>query len=107
MSDRLDIYIHLVDFGESAHQKLDLILTRLGALERQETRMSAELDALTAQAKNNADVEASALIVINGISARITAAGTDPAALNTLTAELKTSADALAAAVVANTPAAP
>jgi len=67
----------------------------------------AALDDLTAQVTENESVEASALVLINGIAARITAAGTDPVKLNALTASLKVSADALSAAVVANTPAAP
>lgn len=68
--------------------------------------MSAELDALTAQVKANSDLLDSATTLINGIAARITAAGTDPAALKALTDELKAKDDALAAAVTANTPAA-
>jgi type IV pilus biogenesis protein CpaD/CtpE len=83
--------------------KLDRILARFTILEN---FMSAEFDALTAQVQANADAENSALILINGIAARITAAGVDPAKLSALTAELKASGDALSAAVVANTPAA-
>lgn len=78
---------------------LGLILERIQA-------MSAELDALTAQVKANSDLLDSATTLINGIAARITAAGTDPAALKALTDELKAKDDALAAAVTANTPAA-
>ena len=69
----------------------------------QEIHMSKELDDLTAQVKANSEVEASALTLINGIAARITAAGTDPAALKALTDELKAKDDELAAAVTANT----
>lgn len=68
--------------------------------------MSAEMDALTAQVKANNDLLDSATTLINGIAARITAAGTDPTALKALTDELKAKDDALAAAVTANTPAA-
>lgn len=68
--------------------------------------MSAELDALTTEVKKNTDTEESAVVLINGIAARIAAAGTDPVALSALTTSLGTSADSLAAAVVANTPAA-
>lgn len=69
--------------------------------------MSAELDALTAQVHSNTSVVQSAVTLINGISARITAAGTDPAALAALTTELDSQDQALAAAVAANTPATP
>jgi hypothetical protein len=67
--------------------------------------MSQELDNLTAQVKANNDLLDSAITLINGIAARITAAGTDPAALAALTSELKAKDDELAAAVLANTPA--
>lgn len=66
--------------------------------------MSIELDNLTAQVKVNNDLLDSANTLINGIAARITAAGTDPQALNALTAELKSKDDVLSAAVAANTP---
>jgi hypothetical protein len=67
-------------------------------------RMSIELDNLTAQVKANSDLLDSATALINGIAARITAAGTDPAALAALTTELKAKDTVLAAAVLANTP---
>lgn len=66
----------------------------------------AALDDLTAQVAANRTVIDSALALINGIAARITAAGTDPAKLSALTSDLKSEDDALAAAVTANTPAA-
>lgn len=69
--------------------------------------MSAELDTLTVQVHANTSVVQSAITLINGISARIQAAGTDPAALAALTTELESQDQALAAAVAANTPAAP
>ena len=72
-----------------------------------------ELTQLAAQVKSNTDAEASALAVINGIQAKITAAvaaataaGATPAQLQAITdlqTALKTSADPLAAAVAANT----
>lgn len=77
--------------------KLDLILKELQI-------MSTELDTLTSQVQANTDLLDSAIVLINGIAARITAAGTDPAKLSALTAELKSKDDALAAAVLANTP---
>lgn len=64
----------------------------------------AELEDLTAQVAANKTVVDSALVLINGIAARIAAAGTDPAKLAALTADLKSEDDALAAAVAANTP---
>jgi len=84
---------------------LDHLLAKLNQILHQESTMSVELDALTTQVKANTDAEESALVLINGIAARIAAAGTDPAALSALTSSLKTDADKLAAAVLANTPA--
>lgn len=75
------------------------------------------LDALAAQVKANTDAEDSAVVLINGIAARIQSAvdaaiagGATAAELAPVQAEvtaMKTSADALAAAVVANTPTPP
>lgn len=67
-------------------------------------KIMAALDDLTAQVAANKTVIDSALTLIAGIAARITAAGTDPAALAALTADLKSEDDALAAAVAVNTP---
>lgn len=105
MNMRIDLYIHL-DSAEGATAKLDQILAQLGVMAQQERTLMKEVDDLTAQVKANEDAEQSAIILINGIAARIAAAGTDPAALKALTDSLKSSGDALAAAVVANTPAA-
>lgn len=66
--------------------------------------MSVQLDALTAQVTTNNNLLASATQMINGIAAQITAAGTDPVALQNLTDSLQTSDATLAAAVLANTP---
>lgn len=66
--------------------------------------MSKELDDLTAEVAQETTVENSAITLINGLAAQITAAGTDPAKLAALTASIKSSSDALAAAVTANTP---
>ena len=61
--------------------------------------MSAEMDALKAQVAANTTIVKSAIVLINGIAARIAAAGTDPVALAALTTELKAQDAALAAAV--------
>jgi hypothetical protein len=74
---------------------------------RMETQMSKELDDLTAEVAADTAVESSAVTLINGLAAQITAAGTDPAKLSALTSSLTTSSTALAAAVAQNTPVAP
>ena len=73
---------------------------------KKEVQMSQELDTLTVQVKANADVEASAIILLNGLSAQIAAAKTDPVALQKLSDDLKASAGSLSEAITANTPAA-
>lgn len=108
----LHIYIHTVpDASEGA--KLDKITNMLSALvqglgriEQQEIIVMADLKSLSAQVKANTDVEASAVVLIQGIAAQLEAAKNDPVALQALSDSLKSSADALAAAVTANTPAA-
>jgi cell division septum initiation protein DivIVA len=86
--------------------KLDVVISMLNDVLKKEIQMSAQLDTLTTQVKANTDAEASAVVLLQGLSAQIAAIKTDPVALQTLSDELKASADALAAAVVANTPAA-
>lgn len=49
----------------------------------------------------------SAVTLLQGLSAALTAAGTDPAALDALKADIDAKTAVLAAAVVANTPGAP
>lgn len=83
----------------------DLNQSGLLILQRERIIMK-ELDDLTTQVTANTDAEKSAITLINGIAARIAAAGVDPVKLTALSTSLKSSADALAAAVVANTPAA-
>lgn len=101
----IHVYIHNDETG-SLDQKLNKIIQALQRLGAQEQIVMQELDDLTAQVKATDDAEQSALVLINGIAARLAAAGTDPAKLAALTSDLKSNSDALAAAVVANTPAA-
>lgn len=68
--------------------------------------MSKELDDLTAEVTETSGFIDSAVTLIEGIAARIEAAGIDRQKLTALTTELNAKSDALAAAVAANTPAA-
>lgn len=65
--------------------------------------MANEFQALQDQVNATATVEASAVTLIEGIAARIAAAGGDPVATQALSDSLKASSDSLAAAVAANT----
>jgi hypothetical protein len=66
--------------------------------------MASILDTLTSQVTANNNLLASAVQLIDGLAAQITAAGTDPAKLQALSDSLKTQDQALAAAILANTP---
>lgn len=98
MKLEIAVVIHVVD--EPASSKLDCILQLLHNLEK---KTMNKLDALEKQVNANADVEQSALILIQGLAQRISDAGADETKLSALTSELKASADNLAAAVAANT----
>jgi hypothetical protein len=100
----------------AASPQLDQILQRLTTLSTQEQTMAddlkAKIDDLTTKVQAEATVEASAVTLLNGLSAEIAAlknTTTDPATLAAIDA-LATSVSAqtsdLAAAVTANTPAA-
>jgi hypothetical protein len=67
--------------------------------------MSAEFDALKAQATANVDAESAAATLLTSLSARLLG-NPSPAEVAAIGTELKSSADALAAAIVANTPSA-
>lgn len=104
--------------SDEVHAKLDRILreltsvnARLDAIEgllliEGKLIMSA-LDDLTAQVAAVTSVEQSAVTLIEGLAAKLAAAGTDPAKLTALQDSLKASSAALSAAILANTPAAP
>jgi hypothetical protein len=85
---------------------LDRIEQTLQQILLKENAMSQELDALITEVARNTTVEKSALAAIQGLSAKLTAAGNDPVKLAQLRADLAANDDELAAAVTANTPAA-
>src|ERR1700704_913356 len=92
-----DIHIHLhIQPDHEVLARLGAVLSRLDLMEN---NIMPALDDLTAQVAANKTITQSALTLINGIADRITAAGTDPAALAALTTSLKNDDDALAAAV--------
>lgn len=67
----------------------------------------ALLDNLQTEVEETTSVVQSAVTLIEGLSAQIKAAGTDPVKLKALTAQLDKDNGVLAAAVVANTPSDP
>lgn len=86
-------------------RQLEIINIKLDQNKRRDLIMSKELDDLTTEVSENSAVIDSAVLLIEGIAARVTAAGVDPAKLQALTNELNAKSEALAAAVQANTPA--
>jgi hypothetical protein len=95
-----------VNLSSADRALLSAISTKLDSIIKGDAKMATALDTLTAQVKANTDVEQSAIVLINGISAALAAAKTDPVAIQALADSLKTSSDSLAADIVANTPAA-
>lgn len=64
----------------------------------------ALLDELEQNVSRNTAVEQSAILLLQGLKAKLDAAGTDPVKIKALSDSLGASTDALAAAVAANTP---
>jgi ABC-type transporter Mla subunit MlaD len=92
--------------AERLNSNLQRAIGLLEQLIKQGASQMANLTALTASVAQNTTVIGSAMTLIQGFSAQLAAAGTDPAALAALQSQLDTSDTALAAAVAANTPAA-
>lgn len=99
---RFDVHVH-----QDGEAKLDRIINLLQAVLFKEARMSAELDALSAQVAATNTVEQSAITLLEGIAAQLAAIKDDPAKIEALATSLKAQSDSLAAAVAANTPAGP
>lgn len=100
MAKLAPIHVHIhVDTGET--------LAVVRDIQQKVNTMATDLSALTAKVEENAAVDQSAIVLLQGLKAALDAAGTDPAALAALSASLGGSSAALAAAVAANTPAAP
>jgi hypothetical protein len=100
----------------AASPQLDQILQRLTTLSTQEQTMAddlkAKIDDLTTKVQAESTVTASAITLLNGLSAEIAAlknSTTDPAtlaAIDALASSVSSQTSDLAAAVTANTPAA-
>ncbi len=107
MTLNVSVDVHVYWHGSLVEQqKLDQILDAVKTLIEQEKIIMADLTTLTAQVQQNTDVEASAIVLLNGLSAQIASIKNDPVALQALADQLKTSSDSLASAITANTPAA-
>jgi hypothetical protein len=103
---RIDLYIHNAD-GPANEQKLDRILSLLTTILQKENTIMALIDDLQADVTAEDTVIDSAVTLLNGLSAALAAAGTDPAKLAALRTDIQNKTQGLAQAVAANTPAAP
>ena len=99
----LNVFLHP---GADSHIE-DQLNRILNAIHILEIKLATELDELTLKVTETSTVIASAIVLIQGLKAKLDAAGTNPAALKALSDSLAASDVALAAAIVANTPAAP
>src|SRR6266850_1099515 len=99
--------IPTLDQLQSIDRKLDQVLALSQRMYRQEVVVTQELVDLTAQVESNRSLTGSAITLLNGLSAKLTAIADDPAAIRALAADLKTQDQALADALAANTPAEP
>lgn len=95
-NDRDRQLLHLI----AAALNIDIQIGLAGL--QKENQIMATLADLTAQAEKTEGTIDSAVVVINGIAARIAAAGTDPVALQAVVDGLKGRADALAFAIDAD-----
>ncbi len=78
----------------------------LRAISTQETQLMATVDDIATDVAAEDTVIGGAVTLLQGLSAALAAAGTDPAKLATLATDITTETATLAAAVAANTPAA-
>jgi len=105
---RVDVYHHFMEpdmTGIMARldQMQEVLMSQLSS---QGIKMTADFDALQAEVAKNSEVDQSAIVLLQGLSAQIMALKDDPVALAAMAANLAASSQALADAVVANTPAA-
>ena len=96
----LNVFLHP---GASPHIE-DQINRILDAINQMGIKMAGELDELTLKVAETKTVTESAIVLLQGLKAKLDAAGTNPVALKALSDSLATSDAALAAAVSANTP---
>ena len=99
-------------FNQLVLMKMDEIISVAKDIREELRHMSAELEAVALEVEETKGVEESAVVLLQGLSARLdqlaadlAAAGIDNSRVLELSAELDASSDALAAAVAAFPPA--
>src|SRR6266702_2808609 len=101
---RVDVYVHT-----DSDAKLDKLIQMVTVLTEKEVQIMANLDDIEAAVAAEATVEQGVIMLLNQLSADLTAAiaGGDPAKLPAILTNIQANTAALSAAVVANTPATP
>jgi hypothetical protein len=97
---------NLNSLSEWLDSELRKINKKLDVLIIQERKEMATLDDLTAEVAAQTTVNQSAITLLQGLKAKLDAAGTDPAKLQAIKDSLTANDQALAQAVAQNTPAA-
>jgi len=97
---------HFHHYDDESGKALAAINSALHDIYQRLQIMSKQLDDLTADVAAEDTVVDSAVILLNGLSAALAAAGTDPVKLQTLADDITAKTAALSQAVAANTPAA-
>jgi hypothetical protein len=98
----------LITLIEAGFNNLNNAMLALAqAIQNMGDTIMADLSNITAAVQATTDVEQSAILLLNNLSAQLTAAATDPAAVQALADQLTAKSGELAAAITANTPAAP
>lgn len=98
----------LDDQFSTLNSRLNSLEARLSQLiSQQGVVMTQELSTLQSEVAETLSVQQSAIVLIQGLAAKIVELKDDPAALQALADSLDASSNALSAAVVANTPAQP
>jgi len=99
-------------FNQLVLMKMDKLISIASDIRKELKHMSAELEALAVEVEETKGIEESAVVLLQGLKARLdqlaadlAAAGIDNALVVELSTELDASSDALAAAVAAFPPA--
>jgi cell division septum initiation protein DivIVA len=103
---RVDIHHH-IEIGREVLAWLDVISKKQDLIINQMERLMAAIDDLAAAVAAEDTTIDSAVVLLNGIPALISAAGVDPTKLAALQADITAKTATLAAAVVVGTPVAP
>lgn len=105
MTIRIIHEVHFKGDSNGDHNLLHNVFQILKSIKHQNQKIMDELTVLTQEVTETKTVMASAVTLLQGLKARLDAAGTDKVKLAELSADLDTHTNALAAAVAANTPA--